>query len=188
MARRPEIGNVKLYPDRPLKASDKNGYVLKSYCPIRQERIRRNCGTRDRREARRILRECRERLLNGKYAESDGAISEQQERTGVKVRAVWPNQTDPSAETWQDCYDRYRDFKQNRVRDNSHGHALSRIGIAERILEDRRQDQGLPEGGPVADYMTLDGLEYLQDRLLAGDESRFDSRARRRSTQWSERS
>ncbi|GAG01959.1 unnamed protein product, partial [marine sediment metagenome] len=66
---------------------------------------------------------------------------------------------------------------QNRGRDKSLGHALSRIGIAERILESKRQDQGLPEGGPVADYMTLDALEYLQDRLLAGDESRLDSRA-----------
>jgi integrase len=100
-----------------------------------------------------------------------------QEKTEVSVKAILTQPSQPSAETWLDCYDRYRDFKQNRVRDNSLGHALSRIGIAERILEDRRQDQGLPEGGPVADYMTLDGLEYLQDRLLAGDESRFDSRA-----------
>ena len=34
MARPPEIGNVKLYPDRPLRDSDKNGFVLKFYCPI----------------------------------------------------------------------------------------------------------------------------------------------------------
>ena len=57
MPRLPEIGNVKLYPDRPLKASDRNGYVLKFYCPIRRTRIRKSYGTRDRREARRVLRE-----------------------------------------------------------------------------------------------------------------------------------
>ena len=65
MARRPEIGNIQLYPDRPLRKSDRNGYVLKFYCPIQGKRIRRNAGTRDRRVARRILRECQERLLNG---------------------------------------------------------------------------------------------------------------------------
>ena len=177
MARRPEIGNVQLYPDRPLKASDKNGYVLKFYCPIHQRRIRRNCGTRNRREARSILRECRERLLNGMYAGSDGAITEQQEKTQVKVRAILAQPEKLSGKSWQECYDRYREHLQNRVRGNSLGHASSRIGIAERILEGARQDQGLPEGGPIAEYVTLDALEYLQDRLLAGDESRFDSRA-----------
>lgn len=177
MARRPEIGNVKLYPDRPLKKSDKNGYVLKFYCPIQQKRIRKNCGTRERREARRILRECRERLLNGKYVESGGAITEVQEQTVAEVRATLAQPASSDERSWQDCYDRYRDFQQNRVRDTSLGHALSRLGIAERILEERRQDQGLPEGGPVTEYMTLDAMEYLQDRLLAGDESRFDSRS-----------
>jgi hypothetical protein len=75
MPRRPEIGNVQLYPDRPLRRSDRNGYVLKFYCPILRKRIRRNCGTRDRREARKLQRECQERLLNGEYLTSDGAIS-----------------------------------------------------------------------------------------------------------------
>jgi hypothetical protein len=75
MPRRPEIGNVQLYPDRPLRKSDRNGYVLKFYCPILCKRIRRNCGTRDRREARKIQRECQERLLNGDYQSSDGAIT-----------------------------------------------------------------------------------------------------------------
>lgn len=177
MARKPEIGNVQLYPDRPLKASDRNGYVLKFYCPIQQKRIRRNSGTRNRREARSILRECRERLLNGRYIESDGAITEQQEKTQVKVRSVLAQPEKPSGKSWQECYDRYREHQQNRVRNNSLDHALSRIGIAERVLEGGRQDQGLPEGGPVADYVTLQSLEYLQDRLLAGDESRFDSRS-----------
>ncbi len=177
MARQPEIGNIRLYPDRPLKASDKNGYVLKFYCPIRQQRIRRNCGTRNRREARSILRECRERLLNGRYVESDGAITEQQEKTRVKVRAVLAQPEKASGKSWQECYDQYRTHRETRVRGSSLMHILSRISIAERILEGQRQDMGLPEGGPVVEYMTLDSLEYLQDRLLAGDESRFDSRA-----------
>lgn len=83
MPRKPEIGNVQLYPGRPLKRSDRNGYVLKFYCPIRGERIRKNCGTRDRREARRIQRECRERLLNGDYARSGGAITKVEEEQVV---------------------------------------------------------------------------------------------------------
>ena len=49
MARRPEIGAVQLYPNRPLRGTDKNGYVLKFYCPIQGKRVRKNCGTRDRR-------------------------------------------------------------------------------------------------------------------------------------------
>ena len=69
MARKPDIGNVQLYPDRPLRRGEKNGYVLKFYCPILGKRIRRNCGTRDRREARRIQRECRDRLLDGNYVD-----------------------------------------------------------------------------------------------------------------------
>ena len=64
MPRRPEIGNIQLYPNRPLTDEDKNGYTLKFFCPIRKKRVRKNCGTRDRREARRILRDCQERLLN----------------------------------------------------------------------------------------------------------------------------
>jgi hypothetical protein len=74
MPRRPEIGNVQIYPNRPLRKSDRNGYVLKFYCPIRKMRVRRNTGTRDRREARKILQECRKRLLNGEYASSGGEI------------------------------------------------------------------------------------------------------------------
>ena len=45
MPRRPEIGNVQLYPNRPLRDSDKNGYVLKFYCRLREKRIRRSCGS-----------------------------------------------------------------------------------------------------------------------------------------------
>ena len=178
MPRRPEIGNVQLYPNRPLNKSDKNGYVLKFYCPIRQKRIRRNCGTRNRREARGILRECRERLLNGKYIESGGAITGIHEQTVSQVGSVLGRPSSESGKmSWQECYDRYREHLKPRARSKSLGHAVSRIGIAERILEGQRQDLGLPEGGPVEEYFTLDALEYLQDRLLAGDESRLDSRS-----------
>ncbi len=34
MARQPELGNIKLYPQRPLRDSDQNGFVLQFYCPI----------------------------------------------------------------------------------------------------------------------------------------------------------
>jgi integrase len=176
MPRPPEIGNVQLFPDRPLKAADRNGYVLKFYCPIRKRRIRKNCGTRDRRDARRILRECRERLLNGKYVESGGAITDVQEQIVSEVRSTL-TPLDPSAMSWQDCYERYRDHQKPRVRERSLAETLSRITIAERILEGQRQDHGLPEGGPVGEYLTLEALEYLQDRLLAGDEGRFGQRA-----------
>ena len=176
MPRRPEIGNIQLYPDRPLKTSDRNGYVLKFYCPIQKKRIRKNCGTRDRREARRVLRECRERLLNGKYVESGGAITEVQEQIVSKVQSTLVP-ADPSAMSWQDCYDSYQDHKKTRVRERTLTDALSRISIVERILEEQRQDRGLPEGGPIGEHVTLQNLEYVQDRLLAGDEGRFDHRA-----------
>jgi len=108
MPRRPEIGNVQLYPDRPLRRSDRNGYVLKFYCPILRKRIRRNCGTRDRREARKLQRECQERLLNGEYLTSDGAIS----ASHVVQKTIRPKTSDTSEHgsggpTWQECYDRY---------------------------------------------------------------------------------
>ena len=79
MPRKPEIGNVQLYPNRPLRVDEKNGYVLKFYCPLRGQRIRRNCGTRDRRMARRVQRMCRERLLNGEYVASNGVITRDHE-------------------------------------------------------------------------------------------------------------
>jgi len=173
MPRRPEIGNVQLYPNRPLQVSDRNGYVLKFYCPIRRKRIRRNCGTRDRREARRILRECQERLLNGTYVASGGAITSEEQSHDPLPKAT----AGSSAMGWQEACERYRLHKQVRVRKKSLDDALSRINIAERIFEGYRQDRGLPEGLAVSDAMTLDQLEYLQDRLLAGDECRYDQRS-----------
>ncbi|MFV0445159.1 MAG: hypothetical protein ACK5Q5_16405, partial [Planctomycetaceae bacterium] len=176
MPRRPEIGAIQLYPNRPLRRSDRNGYVLKFYCPLRQQRVRRNCGTRDRREARRIQRECRERLLNGDYVASGGAITAELERATPAPR-LRSSATDGDGHSWQDCYERYRHNRTSRVRDNSLTHTLSRLHLAERIFEARRAELGWPEGLPVTECFTLESLEYLQDRLLAGDESRLDRRS-----------
>ena len=173
MPRRPEIGNVQLYPNRPLKKSDKNGYVLKFYCPLRRKRIRRSCGTRDRREARRILRECRERLLNGEYIASNGAITEEHAFGPGKKNSSEPDEP----KTWQWCHDRYREHRTPRIRESSLDEALVRLGLAERIFEQNRKSQGLAEGLLVTEVMTLDMLEFLQDRLLAGEESRLDRRS-----------
>lgn len=177
MPRRPEIGNVQLYPNRPLKPTDKNGYVLKFYCPLRCTRVRKNCGTRNRREARRIQRECQERLLNGDYVASGGEIT--RARAIARGRHVVPSASGPprSGKTWQECYERFKEHRQTRIRESSLVHALSRLNIAERIFEGYREDHGLPEGLLVSEVMTLDMLEYLQDRLLAGDECRYDVRS-----------
>lgn len=176
MPRRPEIGNIQLYPNRPLRQSDRNGYVLKFFCPIKGKRIRRNCGTRDRRQARRILRECRERLLNGEYVSSGGAITEAQHITAIIPESSSDTgQTVPK--TWQECYERYREHRKKRTRERSLSDALLRLNVAERIFTGFYSDRGMQEELPVDACMTLDMLEYLQDRLLAGDESRLDSRS-----------
>jgi integrase len=49
--------------------------------------------------------------------------------------------------------------------------------MAERIFEARRKAQGLPAGMTLKECLSDDGIEYLQDRLVAGDESRFESRS-----------
>jgi integrase len=177
MGRRPEIGNVQLYPDRPLKADDKNGYVLKFYCPLRATRVRRNCGTRDRREARRILRECRERLLNGRYIESGGAITVATERAAVRSRVNEVLTNGSSSPSWQTCFDQYYRHRKQRGREKSLADAASRIEIAGRILDADRESRGLPPDGAIGEYATLGALEYLQERLLAGEEGRYDRRA-----------
>lgn len=176
MPRRPEIGTVQLYPNRPLKKSDKNGYVLKFYCPIKRKRIRRNCGTRDKREARKILRECRERLLNGEYERSDGAITAQHV-TATPLPATCKIASEAESKLWNECFEKYRQHRQSRIRETSLDDAVSRLNIAERIFENHRQAQGIDEGLPVHDVMTLDKLEFLQARLLAGDEGRYDHRS-----------
>ena len=116
MPRRPEIGNIQLYPSRPLRKSDRNGYVLKFFCPIQRKRIRRNCGTRDRREARRILQECRERLLDGRYVASAGAITAAHEQGSAKM--ISPvQQNNVEGKSWQECYEHYRQHRTSRIRE-----------------------------------------------------------------------
>ena len=173
MPRRPEIGNVQIYPNRPLRASDRNGYVLKFYCPLQQTRIRKNCGTRDRREARRIQRECRERLLNGEYAASGGVITAGQPQAARRTtKTAEPGQ----GMSWESARERYRQHRAARGRKASLVHSLSRIDLACRIFENELLPH--PEGElMLADCMTLDRFEYLQEQLLAGAESRFDRRS-----------
>lgn len=174
MPRRPEIGNVQLYPDRPLTDRDTRGYVLKYFCPLLQQRVRRSCGTRDRREARKLQRRLKERLLDGSYIESGGKVSEL-EANAVTV----PVRHEPEQQglTWQECYESYRTFKVKRSGEDRFTHARSRLSIAERIFEAYFSDRGKREGILVREVMTLSMLEYLQERLLEGDESRYDTRS-----------
>ena len=183
MPRRPEIGNIQLYPNRPLQAFDRNGFVLKFYCPIIGKRVRKNCGTRDRREARRVLQECRERLLNGQYIESGGAITANQAKATRSKSA--PAQNAPASAnnterglSWQECYDRYRQFRKSRTRKpRSLVDAVSRLQIAERVFEADREERKLPEGLFIRECLSLERLEFLQERLLDGDECRYDRRS-----------
>ncbi|MCO8124756.1 site-specific integrase [Stieleria sp. TO1_6] len=182
MPRRPEIGNIQLYPDRPLKKTDRNGFVLKFYCPIRGTRVRKNCGTRDRREARRILRECQQRLLDGSYVASGGAITAEHEvdTKPAPTQASFPQSIRTESDrgpTWEECYQKYRSYKSLRVRKKSFEHSASRLGVAERIFLGYMADHGIEGEVMVQDVMTLDMLEYLQERLLEGDESRYDHRS-----------
>jgi integrase len=181
MPRRPEIGNVQLYPDRRLRKSDRNGYVLKFYCPLQHRRIRRNCGTRDRREARRIQRECQERLLNGEYAASDGAITAahvvESMTLPLRIAGTETAAEEPQGPTWQECYEKYLEHRRLRVREVSLTEIVSRLGIAERILERRQLERDGREGLLMSDVATLDTLEDLQARLLAGEECRYQQRS-----------
>lgn len=179
MPRKPEIGSIQLYPaKRPLRPSDRNGYVLKFYCPLRGTRIRKNCRTRDKREARKVLRECRERLLNGEYVASGGAI------TAREALALPPQRWSRTptvtvvdrGQTWEECYDRYRKQRSSRVREKSLVDALSRIQLAERIF--LASELASAEGVLfVRECFTLQRMEDLQERLLAGDEGRYDYRS-----------
>jgi hypothetical protein len=176
MARRPDIGNVQVYPNCPLRRSDRNGYVLKFYCPIASKRIRKNCGTRDRREARRMQRECRDRLLDGRYVASGGAITEAQEQ---KIAVPVPSSTaeNPRERTWEETAELYRTQHKRRVRRKAKEDSDSRLDIARRIFENRRKKQGKPPGVSLRECMTLEALEHLQDQLLDGAESHYDRRS-----------
>jgi integrase len=177
MPRRPEIGNVQVYPKRPLRASDRNGYVLKFYCPIAKTRIRRACGTRDRREAQRIRRECRERLHNGKYVDSGGAITAKHESSYQPIVRIPADSVSTGGRSWETCRDDYRHHRAVRIRSSSLVNALSRVDIAERIFKRYRVEHGMPEVFAVTEMLNLPMLEYLQDRLLAGELSRFPQRS-----------
>lgn len=176
MARKPEIGNVQLYPNRSLTTADKNGYVLKFYCPIRGQRIRKRCGTRDRREARRKLNECRERLLNGRYVESGGAITADEE-AAVQSKRMPVGVVAGDGLTWAECSEQYRNRMKPRMRRSSHGHMTYRLNVAERIFKRRSQAQGNVTELLLADCTTLVSLEYLQDALLEGIEGRRGPRS-----------
>lgn len=173
MPRLPEIGSIVLYPKRPLRPSDRNGFVFKFYCPIRKQRIRKNCSTRDRREAKRVLRECRERLLNGEYVASGGAITAYQALCMGVVKEVNLATGQDRGMTWAECYDRYRSHRIMRSNVKSVEDAISRITIAERILKTHLSVDELF----VKEVFTLSNLELLQERLLAGEESLFERRS-----------
>ena len=174
MARKPELGNVKLYPDRALRRAEKS-YVLQFFCPIAGKRIRRSCGTRDRREARRIQRECSKRLVDGKYLDSHGAITE------LSAQAARPHVPAPVAtpteRTWEEAADAYRSKHKRRVRRRSSKNSASQLNIARRIFEARRARQERPPGVTLRECLTLDALEYLEDQLLDGAEGKYERRS-----------
>ncbi len=176
MARQPEIGNVQLYPNRVLRPTDRNGYVLKFYCPILGKRIRRSCSTRTRRDAKRIQRECQQRLLSGRYVESGGAITVAAEQI---IKAAKTVQVLAGGEglAWSECSEQYRNRMQSRMRKKSFVDTTYRLDVAERIfrLMDLREED---DNGPLlSTCTTLTSLEYLQDALLAGVESRKGTRS-----------
>jgi len=171
MARKPEIGNVKLYPDRTLTSADKTGYVLQFYCPIQGKRIRRASGTRDHAEARRIRRNCEQRLHNGEYVKSGGAITEAEAQL-MAAKAPITVQADQAAMLWDNASEQYLDTYRLRYRPKSYADAVSRLGIAKRILECRRTKAALAGNLTVAECVTCEGIEYLENRLLEGAEGR----------------
>lgn len=176
MPRQPEIGNVTLYPKRPLRKGDRNGYVLKFYCPIKGKRIRKACGTRDIKQARRILRECRERLINGEYVESGGAITKAQEQVVSMPVYVRGGGENPSAMSFDEAFQRYRDYKESRVRKQSFQSLCSGIEMSRRIFEARRANDGLAPGATLQESLSLEGLEFLQKQLRDGAEGRYEHR------------
>ena len=164
MARKPEIGNVRLYPDRSLTISDRVGYVVQFYCPLQGKRIRRACSTRDRRAARRIAKECQQRLLNGEYEVSGGAIT--------AVDAIWMSPQVASNDrgiSWEEASERYLAHSRLLMRPKSYTDVVSRLKIAERIYNQHCIYDGEM---PLADCVTVDAMEYLRTRLLEGAETR----------------
>jgi len=93
----------------------------------------------------------------------------------IRVR-IWRKRT-KSGVRHSVTVDRYLDHRRLRVREDSLVEIVSRLGIAERILEAQPRPSACSEGLLMADVATLDRLEYLQERLLAGDECRYDERS-----------
>ena len=176
MARKPELGNVQIYPQGPLKKSDKRGYVLKFYCPIQGQRIRRSCGTRDRREARSVMRECQERLLNGEYVKSGGAITKADEKAMVGSIYLREREGDLDAITWDQACEEYRRFKESRVRKRSFDKLSADLVLAEKIFESRRAADGSVSGATLTECTSRASLEFLQNQLLCGVEGRYGYR------------
>jgi len=173
MARRAEIGNVQLYPDRPLRKSDTNGYVLQFYCPIQGKRVRRRCGTRERREAKRLQREVRERLINGEYIASGGSLTISAANASCAAASMLPTQNDTS---WEEGVQAYLAQGDIRLRTSSFANVRSRLDICGRILASRDAKQGDSSQLPLTTALTLEGMEFLQRQLLKGAEGRYSSR------------
>jgi len=174
MSRTPEIGNVQLYPKGRLSPADTRGYVLRFYCPIKGKRIRMRCRTKDRREAKKIQRECIKRLVNGDYISSGGCISEQFE---IKKPGLGLTTTAHASVTWDQTTLHYEDHNTIRHRESSVAHSKYRLDMGKRILLSHPQI-GKRDGDLIlAEALTLDALEFLQKELLNGAEGRYDSRA-----------
>lgn len=96
------------------------------------------------------------------------------------VHKVLTQDTDRQSEstkTWEECVAAYKKRHKQKTRSKSHEDSCSRLDIAERILQAQREDNGLPPEGSIGEFLTFDSLEYLQERLLEGDEGVFDYRA-----------
>ncbi|QEG21025.1 Phage integrase family protein [Mariniblastus fucicola] len=129
-----------------------------------------------------MQKECTNRLISGEYIASGGLITAEQDLTRhgvgrVLAGGMHQEQASEYSRSWDECKDQYLAYKKTRVRDSSFADTTSRLNIAERILTGRREDQGLVGTGSIKECCTLGSLEYLQDRLLAGDECRYDWRS-----------
>src|SRR4051812_33769686 len=116
---------------------------------------------------KRIRKNCEQRLHSGEYVISGGAISDAEavlQRAKVKTVA-----TTSDLMTWDGAADRYLEFYRLRQRPKSYTDAVSRLNIAKRILQ---KWSGKTTELTVAECVTCDAVEHLQNRLLEGDEGR----------------
>ena len=111
-------------------------------------------------------------MLNGKYVASGGYHGSHAQQVAVPVPA-----RDPDERTWDETTELYYSQHKRRVRRKSGKSSESRLDIAKRIFETRRAKQKQPPGVTLRECLTLDGLEYLEDQLLDGAESRYDHRS-----------